>query len=237
MLSRRAFTRNNKRLDTNFKITTKPLNNTAMKRILILLCMSIGMYEAAFSQNKKGDILAGVYVEPFFKRLAVHSPPYDSRNQVNIRTNFKGGYYFFNRFSAGISAAYNNQSAIYSGRNIKYYNNDYMAGVFTRYVFPIKRFGIIAELGYRVGKAKGKALETENFITGEYIESNYNSGIRAYNYVLGFNYLVGQRLNIELLLHNETGKYNKKIFNGDYQPKFQNGAIQVGLSYYFYKEK
>jgi hypothetical protein len=54
---------------------------------------------------------------------------------------------------------------------------------------------------------------------------------------LGFNYLIGQRLNIELLLHNETGKYNKKIFNGDYQPKFQNGAIQVGVSYYFYKEK
>ncbi len=210
-----------------------------MKTLVVLLFIvaSTLLYFVCYSQNQKGDILLAVYADPLVSRRTIASPPNFASNPLNIRTHVKGGYHLFNRFALGASLSYNHFSGRSTDFNARYHSREQLAGVYARYMLPIRKFGLLVEGGYGLGKVVARIPESVNYVTKEYTEVSINSGVQVYHYAFGINYRLNRTWLIEAMARQETGRYNQTVLSNNYPLHYINGGFFIGAVYFISRKE
>jgi hypothetical protein len=227
-------------IDYGLSIINLPTNNAmTFKRLFLLTLLAAATYTHLFAQDKKGDILLGLYADPMVKRVSTFTRPFYYSDPRTIRLNGKAGYYLFDRLALGVTAASNRRSIREDLIDERYFDNDFMIGVFTRGTIPIKRLTLISELGYRRGRGEGYWPRGADNVTGERVDLEHTSGIWSYQINVGANFRVLPRLALELMLQLEKGRFtgvyaeNPVTLNlENTNTIYDNSGLFLGLVYF-----
>ena len=186
-----------------------------MKTFLLIIISVFSIKFSSAQLSKKTWLVGGtgLFNSTQYKngRSAGVTPGYKSTT-LTLSPNI--GYFFVNKFAAGIKASYGHQKLRYlEGSNFFTSNTAYNFGPFVRYYFlpANKRFNLLIDGSYQHG------IEREN-AQGSFIEKYTKNTISfAGGPVMYFNPQVG----LEFLVGFSNESYNK--FSGE------NNTLQMGL--------